>query len=533
MLIKLFQISICLILLTPALVVEAQRKERVALPEQINSPFTEIRPFITGDGRTLYFGRREHPSNLKGDKDLQDVYVVRREGNEWGTPVNLGGPVNNRFSNSLFTVSPEGDELLMLNTYKKIGGPLARFKKQGEGWGNPESVTIEDFHNYSEYLDFYQSYTENVLLLAVEREDSRGEQDIYVSFLQDDGSYTKPKNLGPGVNTKKSDFAPFLAPDGRTLFFASYGLVGRGGADIYYVQRLDETWTKWSSPVNLGEPINSSGEETFFSVTDDAHDIYYVSYRHGSENRDIYKSPLLPKIDLLPPMPSHRPALTLHRSIKTVNTAAVPQTAALSESITEQEDEEEDTLAADEAAIADRAADQRDIQTSESTTTAQEQKGAPGQTTFAGTTATKKEGSAGGLANLGLNVKEVPSDIPAKKQYSILRNIYYDFNQTTLKENAYTSVLQKVITFMNENPDAMLKIVGHADEKGTKGENLKVSQRRAQLLKKYLVEKGIASERILVHYRGEEEPLASNDDDRDGRELNRRSEFIVLMPANP
>jgi OOP family OmpA-OmpF porin len=222
MLSRLLFLSLGAAILTQAPPVSAQ-EQREELPQQVNSPYVEIRPFISGDGTTLYFGRREHPENTHGEKDLQDIWRVQRMGDAWGTPENLGEPVNNRFVNSLCSVSPDEQELLVFNTYKKLEGPLARFRKNGERWGDPQEVVIENFYNHSEYLDFFQSYQANVLLLALEREDTRGEQDLYVSFPQGDDSWTKPLNLGNGINTKKSDFAPFLAADGKTLFFSTYG----------------------------------------------------------------------------------------------------------------------------------------------------------------------------------------------------------------------------------------------------------------------------------------------------------------------
>jgi OOP family OmpA-OmpF porin len=525
----LLRFTVCFLLLLFSANTFAQEKERIALPELINSSYIEIRPFITGDGKTMYFGRREHPDNNKGEKDLQDIYVVHRQGAEWGKPVNVGEPVNNKFSNSLFGISQDGNELLLLNTYKKVDGPLARFKKQNGGWAEPESVTIEDFHNHSEYIDFFQNYTENVLLMAIERDDSRGEQDIYVSFPKEDGSWSKPLNLGPGVNTSKSDFAPFLAPDGRTLFYCSYGLKGRGGADIYYVQRQDESWQKWSKPVNLGEPINSSGEETFFSVTDDARDIYYVSYRHGSEIRDIYKSPLLPRVDLLPPMPTHKSLVAVNRNVRTVKIQEQPLTNANERALSASDitEVERDLTLASEHLTGDGAV----ASTSAAIVTSMKQEQTQPETSAKTAVAVQSPDQTEPLAGLGIMHKEVSSDIPDKRQFSILRNIYYDFNQTTLKKGAYETIIGKVVSYLNNNPAATLKIVGHADELGTKKENLVISQQRAKQLKKLLVAQGIAPERILVHFRGEEEPLASNDDEREGRELNRRAEFFVLIPA--
>lgn len=135
-----------------------------------------------------------------------------------------------------------------------------------------------------------------------------------------------------------------------------------------------------------------------------------------------------------------------------------------------------------------------------------------------------------GPLNIDLEHKAVVSDIPDKVQYSILRNLYFDFNKSSLKKNSYDNVLPHIINFMSKTPEAELKLIGHADELGSKRDNLKVSQRRAQSVKQYLVQQGVASDRIIIHFRGEEEPLASNDDDREGRELNRRVELFVLMP---
>lgn len=153
---------------------------------------------------------------------------------------------------------------------------------------------------------------------------------------------------------------------------------------------------------------------------------------------------------------------------------------------------------------------------------AQEQKVLPGQIT-------SSDKGAGPL-NIDLKHTAVASDIPDKAQYSILRNLYFDFNNASLKKNALDDILPHIISFMKTTPEAELKLIGHADELGSKRDNLKVSQQRAQSVKSYLVQQGIASERILIHFRGEEEPLASNDDNRDGRELNRRVEIFLLMP---
>ena len=122
--------------------------------------------------------------------------------------------------------------------------------------------------------------------MAVERNDGQGDQDLFVSFEKNDGTFSQPMNMVT-MNTKGADFAPFLSPDGKTLFFASYGHKGRGGADIFMVKRLDDTWQNWSQPVNLGAIINTRYDELYFSITADFQYMYMESYKPGSTKRNL------------------------------------------------------------------------------------------------------------------------------------------------------------------------------------------------------------------------------------------------------
>lgn len=506
---RLFIISITTVMLSQATILRVGAQERVVLPSEINSPYVEIRPFISGDGNTLYFSRRAHPANQNGVKDLQDIWIVKRSGGEWEKPVNPGEPINNKLVNSLCTVSPDGKELLLFNTYKEVEGPLVRMRHEGEKWSEPEEVIIENYQNQSDFLDFFQSYSQGVLLMALEREDTHGEQDLYVSFPNENGGWSKPQGLGPVINTKKSDFAPFLAADGKTLFYATYGLKGKGGADIFFSRRLDDTWTKWSKPVNVGAPINTSGDETYCSLTDDMRSMFYVSYKPGSDLRDIYESHLPEDLDEL----GRGGVVAQNKSSKNTK-ADIAVVKPSTEKVGVQLGVEQTNAVAAPA-----------------TSSTSDAAGA-GEPLKSKTTAaiSRQNAAAAGPMSLALSHKRIESDIPDKLQYSILRNIYFEFNQISINKQSYEEMLIKILDFMQENPTAQLKFVGHADEQGTPKDNLKVSQQRAQAVKDYLVQQGIAAERLLVHFRGETEPLASNDDNREGRELNRRVELYVLMP---
>jgi len=275
---------------------EGPYTEKELLSPRINSRFAETNPVISADGRTLYFNRRNHPENIAGRDDMQDIWVTTRYADDqWSKPQNMGDMVNSPDFDALCSLSPDGNLGVFFNTYKKKNNPIAISRRDEEGnWDKPIPVKIENYYNYNEYSDFHHSFLENVLFLAIERDDSKGEQDLYISFLREDGSYSEPENLGSVVNSKKSDFAAFLGHDNRSLFFASYGRKGYGGADLYVTYRLDSTWKKWSEPVNLGPYINSDKDETYISITKDFKYMFFDSHAKDTATRDLYmaKTPI-------------------------------------------------------------------------------------------------------------------------------------------------------------------------------------------------------------------------------------------------
>ncbi len=261
------------------------------LPSGINSKFPEVRPFITADGKSLFFCRRNHPDNFSKKKDNQDIWFSTLQGDDtWSEPKNLGVTINTENADAICSVSPDGSEIVFISDLINPKKPLMKSVRTDKGWGAPQSMEIENFYNRNRYIDFYYSFEANVLLMAIEREESRGEQDLYVSFPKGKNKWSEPKNLGPLVNSRLSDFAPFLSSDGKTLYFSSYGHKGFGGCDIFQTTRLDDTWQKWSEVKNLGEGINSPREESYFSVSGDYKHIYFESYDLKNEVRDVFRA---------------------------------------------------------------------------------------------------------------------------------------------------------------------------------------------------------------------------------------------------
>jgi Tol biopolymer transport system component len=170
--------------------------------------------------------------------------------------------------------------------------PLMKSTFRNGAWGKSVPMEIENFYNRNSYIDLFVAAKSKVLILAIERKDSKGEQDLYVSFASGENKWSEPINMGSVINSDQADFAPFLSADGKTLFFSSYKDGGLGGCDIYFTTRLDDTWTKWTAPKNLGAGINSSREEANFSISGNYEFIYFESYDTEHEVRDIFRAEL-------------------------------------------------------------------------------------------------------------------------------------------------------------------------------------------------------------------------------------------------
>jgi len=260
----------------------------------INSPYRETAPVFSPDFNTLYFARENHPNNAGGIEDPLDIWFSEfnpSTGN-WTEAKNIGQPLNNSGSNFITSVKRNGeyDVAVLGNTYTRTGsmrtGVSVTRKKATEdntAWEAPEAFKITDDYNFSDKVDFHLTDNLRVLILSEMRNEGRGGRDLWVSFLQNNGNFSKPLNLGPMLNTAGEEFAPFLAPDQKTLYFASDGHSGYGGSDIFMTKRLDDSWTNWSTPANLGPNVNTAQDESYLNLTSDGESIYFVRGNAGGD----------------------------------------------------------------------------------------------------------------------------------------------------------------------------------------------------------------------------------------------------------
>ncbi len=263
---------------------------RESINKFVNSKAGEVCPIISLDGKTLFFTRQFHEGNTGRFKN-QDIWVATMGNKDWQKPTNIGSPINTDENNAVSMVSPNAKTLYLLNVYKPDGTfkrGLSTSKRTKEGWSFPAEVKIEDYSNASSYTEFSIAPNRKVLLMSIKKNDTLGDKDLYVSFLKEDGTWSKPVNMGKDINTLFGEAAPFVAADNRTLYFSSDGHSGYGKTDIFMTERLDETWLRWTKPVNLGPKINTKNWDSYFSLTASGEYAYTASDNPGNKE-DIFR----------------------------------------------------------------------------------------------------------------------------------------------------------------------------------------------------------------------------------------------------
>lgn len=498
-------------LLASGLVVEA-------LDKNVNSEYSELNPLLSPDGKTLYFSRKNHPQNVGGVKDKEDIWYSELDSTgHWSLAKNMGTIFNNaepNFINSIQSVTPDGRTAVMLlgNKYLdkgKMQAGVSISSNVGGSWSKPVALEIKNDYNFHEKANYFLTNNRQTLIMSVEREDSHGDRDLYVSFLQPDSTWSEPLNLGDVINTAAEESAPFLAADDKTLYFSSTGFSGYGGNDIYASRRLDDTWTSWSDPENLGPEINSPLEDLFFNIPATS-DYAYYSRGISDSNTDIFRVKL-------PILQSPDPWVVVKGKIVDARTG--------------------DPIGA--KIIYERLPDGKQLGISQSDpTTGEYEIRLPGGHLYG----VRAEAPDRISENQNLDLRNITRDQTIEnKDFTldpiqvaaveenvtiVLNNIFFDFDKSSLKSESFPE-LNRIISVMKDKSGMQIEIAGHADATGPESYNLALSERRARAVVQYLTRQGIDSGRISVVFHGEARPVAPNTTP-DGRRRNRRVEFKIL-----
>lgn len=485
--------------------------------ETVNSSKGEYFPVLTIDGQYMYF------TSSEGKKGGEDIYYSQLIGSTWIKPKNMGAPFSTNENDAINSVSADGNTMVLFGSYKGFigGGDNFYIERTENGWSEIKPFPKPVNSIYWD-CDGYLTADGKAFLFTSDRKGNIGDfvkggqfyhgeydgnTDIWVSVKTDSG-WGNPVNLGAAVNTPFSERSPFLHPDGKTLYFSSDGHYGLGSLDVFKSVRLSDTsWTEWSEPVNLGKEINTAGYDVAYKITTDGKYAYFSSDREGGKGAyDIYS------IKLPPEAQPEKNVVTVRG--KVTNESGKPLSAALKwfelntnrnvGSLTSNPETGDYIITIPNGLSYSYFAD--------------------------------KDGYYSVSNNVDLSsentYREITLDItmyPVKvlEQTAIrLNNVYFDFDKYDLKSESFVE-LERVIKFLNDNPNVKIEISAHTDSKGVDDYNLDLSQKRAESVVNYLITKRIDGSRLTAKGYGETIPIGDNESE-EGRALNRRVEMKIV-----
>lgn len=562
----------------------APRYELVKLSKGVNTHYHEAAPIISQDGKKLYFFVHNHPENTFGKEGSDDIWVSTLDDKgEWSAAKHLTAPYNIHHSNQVFSALPDGSLFIKGGRSKDSKGfsvitgtsvkelEVPGFKELNKGKFYGASLSSDGKH----MIIFFGSTPNGP------------RSSLYVSNLEANGNWTTPKKLN--ISVKDDDFGPYISFDDKTLYFASDRNVPgrRGKADIYKTTRLDDTWQNWSAPVNMGSPINTAADEFYFCIDREGHvfnsranstldggnlDIFKLIPRDikimvtGTVYNEKNQQPIQANVVLTA---GQNQPTNLKSSAAGKFETRIPEVTAYTINASQAGFLPKDlsltlpaglgndttivvdiylTPIAKKLMLAGTVYDSKTNQPISATVTAVLKNNKRVEFKIPATGGKyEQEIKALGTYRLTASVEgylnandssEVADEetTPIIKDLYVqpievgltvrLKNIYFDFNKTTLKSESFVE-LNKVVDFLKRNPTVEIEVSGHTDNKGADDYNLNLSQGRSQSVVDYIVSQGIDAFRLAAHGYGESKPIDTNDTE-EGRANNRRVECTVV-----
>jgi outer membrane protein OmpA-like peptidoglycan-associated protein/tetratricopeptide (TPR) repeat protein len=497
-------------LLTPVKVTTAN------LSSMINSAYKDYAPIVNTHSDTIYFtSRRKGSTGNNKDKDndyFEDIYMSTKVNGAWTEAQNLGAPINSAVHESCIGVSKDGNTIYLYVDNEKIIGDIYQSTKLKNGsWTSPISVSKLINTPFIENSVCF-SPDGKTLIFSSNKPGGKGGQDLYYCLKDYKGNWSTPINLGAPINSEYDDECPGFAPDGKTLYFSSKGHKGMGGFDIYKTQ-YDSTTKQWSKVENLKYPINTPDDDMYFFLDPNENKGYYSTVKaDGLGESDLYD------IDL--------------SRISEIDSSLLPKDSVFATIIKLQIIDKETKEVITGATIEVLDNNNKAI----AKTVFETNVGIVNLSEFEFNSlylSIEKEGYLfqDVILSKATSKDTVYQTIQLEKaeigHKYILKNIYYNTNEYTLKEESFNS-LNSLVKLLNNNPTLKIEVGSHTDNVGEHNYNVQLSQKRAESVVTYLLSKGIESKRVIAKGYGETQPIASNDDEKDGREVNRRTEITFI-----
>ncbi len=492
--------------------------------DMINTASAEYFPSISADGETFFFTRR--------DRGQEDIYFCMKDGDDWGTPIALRH-INTRENEANQSISADGRTIVFtacgrrgdgfgscdIYISKFVNGHWEPVQNMGAGinspaWESQPSISADG----------------KMIFFTSRRKGNKGKADIYYSKSNDEGAWSIAKPIKGLVNSTGDEQTPFIHPDGKTLYFKSNGHPGFGGLDIYYSKKQkDGTWGK---PVNLGKGINSEADDGSFIVSLDGKTAFFDSARNLKEGEDEKKESSI-DIYYMELEKSLRPEPVTYVKARVVDADSKKPIQAKVEFVdlgTQKVHAYNTTDQSGEFLVCLPVGQDYGLNVSKT------------DYLFHSENFALKDGNPESQPyELTIELKRIPPAIvetkpttiqqpikvkPTPPQPIILKNIFFATGSAKLEDRS-SNELMKLYQLLQETPKMNIEIRGHTDNVGSDADNMKLSHARSKAVYDYLIGKGISSIRLKYKGYGETQPIDTNDTS-DGRQNNRRTEFIIL-----
>ncbi|NME72253.1 OmpA family protein [Flammeovirga aprica] len=471
-----------------------------SIGEKVNVKAQQYFPAITADGKELYFTARD-------ERDNENIFKTSYFNAEWSSPEEVE-ELNTQFNEGTCSISADGTIMIFTScesTRDRAGyGSCDLFitQKVGDKWSKPKNlgpnINSRDWESQPSL-----SADGRTLYFVSDRRGGQGKKDIWVSYLNEHNQWTLAENLGETINTADDDLSPYIHSNGHTLYFSSEGHLGFGGLDLFKSEKASGSW---STPQNLGYPINDHSDQVSLVVSADGSKGYF-SKEHidGNQRTSKIVSFDLPK-EIIPQ--------SLSTYLKGVVYDAItkkPIKAQLELKLLDRIETESKVLSDGETGkylIVLNQNEEYALYISK-----------PGYLFQSLTFDMHNAGVEGVTLDVFLQRVDQGTNIT-------LSNIFFNSNEYVLQKKSNVE-LNKVKDFLVLNPSLNVEISGHTDNIGSQEYNLDLSQKRAEAVTNYLIKNGIDASRLKAVGYGEKKPIADNNTEL-GRKENRRIEFEIL-----
>lgn len=458
----------------------------------------------------------------------QDIWYTKLKNSETEGIFHPGYPINDVLPNSICANFGKQNKYLVINQFASFGGIDRGFsmtEKNGIDFIFPSPIHIKNFTTKSNEVNITSSLDTSVLILAMMTKDSFVHMDLFVSFHSGDNNYSEPIHMGNGINSPYRESTPMLTHDGKRLYFTSDRPGGYGGKDIYYSDRLDFTYTKWSVPQKLNPPVNSAYDDSHPHLLKDNDVIYFTSNRDGTS--DIYKAKLLrQKLE-------KEIVITFH----IINGETGKKMVGELTWGEAYKDKREGFFRAKDGICGYKffenkpmsfIANNRNYKSQEVIIDPQElaNSGIYAQTVELILYADSTYGKQAEVPKVvHQNEPAAITELDLKKTI-MLDNIYFERAKPIVLPESYPSI-DKLAEVLLTRPKLYIQIVGHTDNVGDKDALRILSEQRAEAIKTLLIERGVPSARIDTHGYGDTKPLGPNDTEVN-KSKNRRVEIKII-----